>query len=79
MYLMLIALLQFNFCYLLRLTIISGAHGAFSLSTNVHVQDSPNTRIVKKSRKFQYWIKKLSCKMKNLYTIRVSYVLNFLL
>ena len=29
---------QLNFCYLLRVIIISSVHGAFSLSIKVHVQ-----------------------------------------
>ena len=39
MHIMLAALPQFNFCYLLRSSIISGVHGAFSLSTYVHAQN----------------------------------------
>ena len=39
MYVMLATLLQYNFCYLLKFIIISSAHGAVSLSVNVHAHN----------------------------------------
>ena len=67
MYVILATPKQFNFCCLPRFIIISSVHGAFSLSINVHAQnigtqksllrkseESFDTGIVKKFRKFQY-------------------------
>ena len=75
MCMMLAALSQFNFCYLLRFIIISSAHGAFSLSINAHVQNIGTQKLfakkvlrkfdtgnVKRLRMFQCWAKKLSYK-----------------
>ena len=51
---MLAALKQFNFRYLLKFFIISSVHGAFSLSINVHAQKHWKSKIVAKNviRKF---------------------------
>ena len=40
MYVILATVSQFSFCYVLKIIIISSVHGAFSLSINVHVQNT---------------------------------------
>ena len=62
--------LAFNFCYLIRFTIISGVHRAFHFPLTCMCKalelkkivlpqclESFDTGIMKKLRKFQYWAK----------------------
>ena len=70
---MLATFFQFNFCYLLKFTIISSIHGAFSLYINVHVQNFGTKNLSKKIlRKVWYWNRE-KVKKASLLAKKVSY------